>query len=164
MIDAVRFKGQSAGPRMDDRRTERRDQGHWRGRHPGRRIPGELIGDIVVNELMLPPHLRKDDHPVPGAIQSRRHGRLPGWVAVHIGHRLQLPRARRCQRRVYRCGKERRGVARRYPNLTAANCVGDFLNSLSGRGEIVILSPGPKRSAAWTRAVWETAWVEEPLE
>ena len=141
VIDVVRFGAQRTGV----------SSGRWPDGAPGireltRSTPGTtnstpLLHDIVINEIMY--------HPISGQVEDEYlelHNR--GTNAVDVGHwrfvdgiTFVIPAGTVVPAGGYLVvARDRDSLSGKYPQLGAANLVGDFEGELSDRGERVVLA------------------------
>lgn len=141
VLDAVRFGAQENGVS-----SGRSPDGHATIRRLSQPTPGATnarwrLEDVVINELMFNPISGEDDdeylelfNRTPDAIS------LAGWRLV-AGVDFTFPDHARLPGNGYLVvGRNAARLRANYPQLNAANCVGDYAGQLSNRGERVALA------------------------
>ncbi len=141
VLDAVSFEAQANGVAYGRWPDGAADFYPLAARTPGAPNGPILIGDIVINELMYQPISGNDDDQY---VELYNKGAsavdLGGWQFT-AGIRFTFPSNTVLAPDGYLVvARNRANLFARYPNLNAANTVGDFGGALAGKGERVALA------------------------
>jgi regulation of enolase protein 1 (concanavalin A-like superfamily) len=162
VIDAVRFGGQAMGVsygRSPDGSPNFRSLAQPT---PGASNSAALASDIVFNEIMFNPITRGDeDQYIELHNRSAVAVDLAGWQLT-AGIRFVFPEGVVVPGGGYVVvAKNAARMLSNYPNLSAANCVGNFQGRLSGKGERLVLARPDVVSSTDRdgQAVTSTNWI-----
>ncbi|MHC1763668.1 MAG: lamin tail domain-containing protein [Verrucomicrobiia bacterium] len=156
VIDALRFDAQAVGAGYGRCPNGASTVRTLASATPGTANSGPLLNDVVINELMFHPISENDDHQY---VELRNRGtaavNLAGWRFTS-GIDFTFPAGVTLPAGGYLVvAKNASELRMRYPELTAQTCVGDFPNTLSGRGELVVLSrPDSVSDGGQATTVW----------
>ncbi len=156
VIDAVRFEAQALGAAQGRCPNGAPSVRTLARATPGAANSGPLLNDVVINELMFHPISENDDHQY---VELHNRGtvavNLAGWRFT-AGIDFTFPTGVTLPAGGYLVvAKKAAELRARYPDLTAQTCVGDFPSTLSGRGELVVLSrPESVNDGGQASTVW----------
>ncbi|HYG36956.1 MAG TPA: lamin tail domain-containing protein, partial [Clostridia bacterium] len=141
VLDAVRFGGQENGV-ATGRYPDGADEFYrLMAKTPSKPNSSIRVSDVVINEIMYAPiSLNDDDQYVELYNRGSQAIHLGGWKFV-AGISYTFPANTMIPADGYLVvARNAARVATNYPNLNAANLVGDFSGKLSGRGERLALA------------------------
>ena len=140
ILDAVQFSAQSDGVSFGRWPDGANDFYNFTGRTPGTNNSAILIGDIVINELMYDPISGNDDDQyIELYNQGTNTVNLAGWQLTSAVT-FTFPSITIAPNGYVVVGRNTANLLAKYPNLSAANTVGDYSGKLSHNGELLILS------------------------
>lgn len=158
VLDAMRFEAQALGAaygRSPDGAPTIRTLA---SATPGNANAAPLLSEVVINELMFHPISENDDQQY---VELHNRGaaavNLAGWRFTS-GIDFTFPAGATLPAGGYLVvAKNAAELRARYPDLTAQTCLGDFPNTLSGRGELLVLS---RPETVSDNGRTETVWIE----
>lgn len=140
VLDAVQFGPQADGVSFGRWPDGANDFYSLTSRTPGTNNSAIVIGDIVINELMYDPISGNDDDQyVELYNQGTNTVNLAGWEFTS-GITFTFPNATIAPNGYLVVARNMTNLFAKYPNLSAANTVGNYSGKLSHDGELVALA------------------------